>query len=77
MSSLNDQFLLIQALIYLNKQDYDKKMKKQDSKLNKLISLVINKIHHNKNYSLKKVESPNTKGSDTSYLVLDTFTAFK
>ena len=58
MSSLDDRFLLMQDSTDTNKHNYDEKMKKYESKLDKLIALVESVMHQNKNYSQGKVESP-------------------
>ena len=40
----DEQLLIIQAAIDTNKKDYDKKMKKQDSKLDNLMAIMENTI---------------------------------
>ena len=47
MLSLDDRFLLMRASICANKDDTDEKMKKFDSKLDKLIALVGHMLHQN------------------------------
>ena len=47
MSSLDEQFILTRASIGANKDDTHEKMKKFDSKLDKLIALVGHMLHQN------------------------------
>ena len=47
MLSLDDRFLLMWASIGVNKDDTDEKMKKFDSKIDKLIALFDHMLHHN------------------------------
>ena len=56
---LDDQLLIMQATIYSNMQDFDGKMKKQDSKLDKLTSMVKNMMDNIKilNYSPDNMDS--------------------
>ena len=61
MSSFDDQLLLIKSSIYANRKDADEKMKKYDSKLDNLISMVKNMMYQDQNSSLEKVESPKSQ----------------
>ena len=45
-NKLDEQFLIIQDTIYANRKAHDEKIKKQDSKLDKLTSMVGNIIDH-------------------------------
>ena len=45
MSSFNDRFLLMKALVGANNKDVDEKINKYYSKLDNLIALIKNMIH--------------------------------
>ena len=66
----DEQLLIIQSTININKQDYDDKMKKQVYKLDNLMAIMENMMDHIQisDPSSENMDSPKAQGPNTAVL---------